>query len=303
MNWRTRLIALLGLCLMLASCGGDQPTAELTTKDPVLEDVTSSTDDEIVVEAGAVAEDLDQSSAPDSDAFVPEAPVLINPAGRQDAQSVGGVEAETASDVADEPAAESDVDSSVAPPPAVASAPAPTGPVIDVPLPSAAFAPGEVANTSADGSSSTADAAPTRGLAVVPDRSPDSCGSNCEIGGTDFDTIEPTGQPGEIEVVETAAPSVAELAPDLDAICPEGSGDGCVADVDLAVEEVDAVSADEDGTVEPTCETRPWMVGCDGPVPEPGDYEPQEVIRAEPDTSEGVQVPQEVQDALLAPVD
>ena len=126
-------------------------------------------------------------------------------------------------------------------------------------------------------------------------------------------------------VVEAEVAIVVEQIPGIDDICPDGAADDCVAEVgdraDVAggegADDTDSAGAVDEATVEADCDERPWSLGCDGPIPEEGDQEPYferyiDDADVEGDDGDdgaivdgptGVQVPQEIQDLLLAPID
>jgi len=118
----------------------------------------------------------------------------------------------------------------------------------------------------------------------------------------------------ELGGVEPPEP-VIETEPDDEASAADGpsSADDC-----LGIEDCDslvfgdqglgvATGSDTVDTDQPDCAARPWAKGCPGPAP---DYKGSAAVDApfadtapDEETEEGVFVPQEIQDALLAPVD
>lgn len=305
-----RLVAFVGLWVLLAACGGGNPTAEVTTADGAIDETTDSlAADELRVESGLSAgdaeDDAHDAELDDVEPIVPDAPVISSPAGRQDAQSVGGVEPEAAEaatvaaspSVADPAEAGDGSSPQVAPP----KAPAPTEPVVDIPIPSTA----STASTGESGTDAALAAPFVSAAGPIEDAPADSCGAACEIGGLDDDTVNPDPV---VDVQAAESQSATPALPEADeaAICPEAAGADCAADAALVdVDSIDGALPGDDAALpaEPDCDARPWSFGCDGPVPAPGDFEPQEVVREEPDESTGVQVPQEIQDLLLAPID
>ena len=88
----TQLLASICFCLLVASCGAGDTSAEVTTTSPQLEESAESVDSADSSEADELLVDAGPSPAEDEleDPSVPDAPVVTSPTSRQDAQTVGG---------------------------------------------------------------------------------------------------------------------------------------------------------------------------------------------------------------------
>lgn len=216
--------------------------------------------------------------------------------------SVSGIERETVpeSETASERVAPSvPIERSVEEP-----APEGAGPLITIPvLPSQATEP-----------RATSPATPALPAESFDQSGAEECGDNLCNG---LESIQVEPEPAEQD--EPVDPEVIEQPPaSADAICPPEASADCKEDGGTGVVDNDrgdrARATDdllEEEDVEPAdCDARPWARGCPGPIPEDGDNEA--VFRDDGDTdssdrdvdqSEGVYVPKEVQDELLAPIE
>lgn len=331
---RRLLVSLLAASgLLLAACGGDAADTELATIDDgssvAIDGDRSGGGAEL--DEGEVDGPIDlnimgeeSGDGPIPDAVAPPAPsAAASPAERQRLQELGLVEdtapampaipgVSTGGGDDDSDASDADVESTQSPradldqfpsdiPAIVPGAPnGPTSPnaaLFDTETPS--FRPAD--GSSSDGADfAVGDVEAELGLSggdnavTVPDEIVSSDASN-----------------GDDVVVEGLALETVEQCeaggPCLDLALMSGDGVGDAAGSDAGGGEV-SVDADPD-SVDDHCEARPYDRGCPLPVVDGGgpafgdEGEDEDVQDARQDEGEGVDVPQDVIDALLAPVD
>jgi len=327
-GWGT--VFALALLFLAAACSDDSTSTQLTTQDQAQAESSVDRDrsQESTTELNSGNADVGEDADPDDTVAVdpPEAPIATapraesSPADRQNTQSVNGVESETVDSAdEDEPVRDDSDTEEQEDEDAPLEVQPPVGPVVDVPaFPGSSQATqGQSIQTQPPGEQGQSDTGQTVTSSAVADLPPDSCGNDCDIGGIGGDDealVDVNVDSAEtFDVVDKPSPALDPVPEGSDDVCPPGSSADCkpVESSEAIATELD-LFADTDpdseltGAVEQevTCETRPWGRGCAGPVP---DYDvPEEIYvpaddpTAEP-VSEGVVIPQEIQDILLQP--